>query len=37
MNGDGWMTAFAVAVTVAVLAFWGTVAYVALHFIGKFW
>lgn len=21
----------------AVLAFWGTVGYIVLHFIGKFW
>jgi len=27
----------AIAVFVLVLAFWGTIAYVAVHFVTKFW
>ena len=36
-NRVPWTTAGAIAVLAAAVVFWGTVSYVAVHFIRKFW
>lgn len=37
MRNSNWYGLFLLFATLAVFAFWGTVFYVAWHFVTKYW